>query len=403
LREAVDGVARLADLLTAQTDLREPGVFYETHGDYAMQLTPAVRSLGFAAALGWCFKFDEEMEAQRPVAALDAAISAISVADLADWSAGPPAESACSIEAKGAPLGAVASWIRLQDIVDAFDAVYDLPDPGRPWSNLAFTCDEMRFNYETAASWAKDQQHPLDMRAQSRHGAIHPPGGLPWVPSLDAGAFWTLARGLCISRLAPDEYRQLRERDRESAAEDRLRTYFFGETWDQLPVRARDSLVAADLGMFSLGGRIESVVNELRIAAEELLYERVWNPLRAWALQNSQAVDFRRVLDQVETESRRVDAQPNLRHISQALKTQSGRRWMDSVGLEIVDSRFLRENVPAVLDRIWGVRNRGEHDLGERALHSNQQDVYQVFAEMVGIGRAGVLAQVARIGREPGS
>lgn len=96
--------------------------------------------------------------------------------------------------------------------------------------------------------------------------------------------FWHHASGWLEARLQPSDLRELLNEREDSASEKRLRIYFFGdELWAKLPERAKCSLISADRDWF--GGslaRTEAVLNELKIATEELMHNGLWKPLEQW-------------------------------------------------------------------------------------------------------------------------
>ena len=60
------------------------------------------------------------------------------------------------------------------------------------------------------------------------------------------GEFWHSAKTWASRQLSPSEYRKMRDRDENDAAERRLKNYFFGSSWSSLPERARQALITAD-------------------------------------------------------------------------------------------------------------------------------------------------------------
>ena len=85
--------------------------------------------------------------------------------------------------------------------------------------------------------------------------------------------FWQDAAGWASAQLSPSEYNRMRENDEKNAAERRLSNYFFMGTWPDLPERARERIVSADV-MWNSHQRVsrEAILNELQRAAEEMCY-----------------------------------------------------------------------------------------------------------------------------------
>ena len=89
--------------------------------------------------------------------------------------------------------------------------------------------------------------------------------------------FWHGAKAWASAQLSPSEYRKMREKDERDAAERRLETYFFGRNWSYLTGRAQERLINADILLNSTQRvALESVLNDLWIATEEMCFQVVW-------------------------------------------------------------------------------------------------------------------------------
>ncbi len=198
--------------------------------------------------------------------------------------------------------------------------------------------------------------------------------------------------------LSLPEIRSIFEEREDAAAERRLQVYYFADgLWQALPNRARAALVSADRAFVSGGaGRASGILNELRIAAEELLRYRLWEPLILWMERQP---DYLTSPDFVEIRYARERAHRG----SPSLETHE-RLLRDGIGV----GRFLRERVVGDktglqfitqqaakhLGRLRQARNAAEHEPGYEADSAAIRDLY---AEAVGVGRKGVLPEMARL------
>lgn len=198
--------------------------------------------------------------------------------------------------------------------------------------------------------------------------------------------------------LAFPEIRSLIE-DREDAdAERRLRVYYFGDgLWQTLPNRARAALVNADRAFVSGGaGRTAAILNELRIAAEELLRYRLWEPLIAWADEQADyptSPDFSQVRS-IREEPRRESSDLSKYERLLSDRIGVGRFLREQADVDEKGLRFIKQQASKHLERLRRARNAAEHDPGHEA---DPAVVRRRYAESVGIGRKGVLPELARL------
>lgn len=197
--------------------------------------------------------------------------------------------------------------------------------------------------------------------------------------------------------LSEPEIRSVIEGREVFAAERRLQVYYFGDgAWQTLPKRAREALVNADREFVSDGaGRTAAILNELRIAAEELLHSRLWEPLIAWADEQKDypSPDFAEIRFARERAHRKSPSletyEPLLRDgigVGRFLREQAG---VDENGLQ-----FIKQQAAKSLKRLRQARNAAEHDPGHEA---DLAKIRGIYAEAVGIGREGVLPELARL------
>ena len=218
----------------------------------------------------------------------------------------------------------------------------------------------------------------------------------PWsewevVPDL----LWNERKGYALAQLTRDQFRDYMQSSEDERAAQRLQTYFFpGGLWEQLPERARTALVTADRMMVSSTlGRRAGILNETRIATEEVLHRYLWIPLSEWAAgQRSLHPGVKQILDKPE-QSRRS---PGIDDYVQLLWHSGAKDYFQSLGLSDDDVRFLtRENrTTKHLQTLQRTRNTAEHEPGSAISPSEVRDLY---AESLGIGRKGILPELLRL------
>ena len=198
--------------------------------------------------------------------------------------------------------------------------------------------------------------------------------------------------------LSLPEIRSLWEKSEDVDAARRLQVYYFGDGWQTLPNRARAALVNADRAFVarSDSGRTAAILNELRIAAEELLHSRLWEPLIAWADEQK---DYRTSPDFAEIRFARERAHrksPSLETYEPLLRDGIAvvRFLREQVGVDEKGLRFIKQQAAKSLKRLRQARNAAEHNPGHEA---NLAKIRDRYAEAVGIGREGVLPELARL------
>lgn len=198
--------------------------------------------------------------------------------------------------------------------------------------------------------------------------------------------------------LSLPEIRSLWEKSEDVDSERRLRVYYFGDgLWQTLPNRARAALVSADRTFVSGGaGRTAAILNELRIAAEELLRYRLWEPLIAWAEEQADyptSPNFSQ-LRFIREEPRRESL--GLEQCERLLSDRIGvgRFLQEQAGVDEKGLRFIKQQASKHLRRLRQARNAAEHNPGHEANLAKLRDLY---AEAVGIGRKGALPELARL------
>ncbi len=199
---------------------------------------------------------------------------------------------------------------------------------------------------------------------------------------------WAAAQAWASAQLSPSEYRKMREYDDMNAAETRLKNYFFGNNWSYLPKRARERLINADL-IWNSPQRVsrESVLNDLLRAIEEMCERFIFQ-----SLMNDSP-------DILSIEAKMAERRRSLgvRDYINICELPSLPSLLSERSLAEDEIRFLTEYLPSSMRNLTRARNPAEHEIGTFIPPALVDSAYRLF---LGIGRPGVLPQLARIGRK---
>ena len=193
-------------------------------------------------------------------------------------------------------------------------------------------------------------------------------------------------------KLSPSEYQKLRKRDGVDAAKNRLRNYFFGEDWAALPQTAQKRLINADIIWNSRQDAArETILNDLLRATEAMCYEFIWQPL---ARSKGAYPEFQRYEDKVAQQQ--IGSYPGVWDYVNVSRSGFFMDYCTSRGLRQADEKFMGECLPAALKGLVPNRNY-EHIPIEAVSPDATMGHYRAF---LGIGKLGVLPELARIGRK---
>ena len=208
------------------------------------------------------------------------------------------------------------------------------------------------------------------------------------------GEYWLTARAWASAQLSPSEYRKMREEDEKSASEDRLRSYFFGENWVALPDRAKDRLITADVIWNSKANIAwEAVLSDLRIATEDMCHHFLWEPLSGCKSGGKELLQFVQLKDELDRDEKR----PEIGVCVEVCRAGYLKSFLEQQNLGRDDIEFLTKNLPSALSQLQEARNSGEH---QSAGSWQRRAVGPYFHQLIGIGKRGILPELARIGRQ---
>ena len=308
-----------------------------------------------------------------------------------------------------------ASWMDLLDaqaVADCFEAVRSggrIKDRQR----FASTCQRL-LNFSTETPWLKPKQElgvsdvlqsymqqpnssqPIDWQSpwqtpiQVRE--LRDGDGKYWEPTL----FWQRANWWAESQLDPSELRQWHIEQEDQAAERRLGAYFLDDrSWESLSERARSSLVNADRDWFSrANARSEALLNELKIATEEILLHGLWEPLDRWITGPGRERKDREIFLNLKAGLHKNDLTPDLSHYERICGTTVTRAFLKKKGVPEIERRWVAEQLPKRLKKLRYARRRAEHETTNRLARSQLKDFVDEF---LGIGQPGIIPRLTKV------
>ncbi len=215
------------------------------------------------------------------------------------------------------------------------------------------------------------------------------------------GEFWHSAKAWATAQLSPSEYRRLREEDEKNWAEGRLKNYFFGNNWSDLPERVQESLITADINWNSTQRMSrEAILNELLRATGMMCYEYLWRPLASvepseWFAELEE-FEVRR-----EEIHRRQYQDLEIRDLLWVCRQQFFRKFLKHRQLERSEIQFLTKTLHQRCQQLRKSRNPTQHDWSSKLSSADvNAAVDDAFKAFLGIGQEGVLPKLARIGRK---
>ncbi len=388
-RELFEDLASLSDELQMADGLHEPDTYYRDMPDYFNRSAAMRRSLVLLCSLAWCFKFHAAREDSDAVGAFEAAFTAYWVAE--KGSSGALlffAEPTSVIESHESVLGSFAWWIRATDAAAAFEDAYESPGSSDSWAHWAMVCEMLKFGYSQAADWLDEHRLAGSEWITTRIGGFRAPSGDTWFPTYPPAEFFAFAKGLCISHLSQDEYRNLRAKDESEGARERLQRYFFQSLWDDLPDVARGELIAADQVGWAQGGSKAGLPGNLRRAAETILKEQVVEFFREWRKRQGISIPCARNPDELSALLRDLKDNRQLFYefAAETYPEFSKSKW-----------QVLMKDLGSLVK----LRNRSEHPEDRGPVDPGE--VASEYRKFIGIGGDGVVQRLLRYRLEPQS
>lgn len=284
------------------------------------------------------------------------------------WRGSEVLEPGPGIMAAGAGCHLIAFLVPAQKAVDAFDQLLAASLDGAKWAEIAKRCSVIQ------QIWEEPTPNPM---VQSKF----------WRPEQTTRDFWVMARGLALQKMSPDALARVLQESKRLEGETRLRTYFFGDSWNKLPQAAKDRLINADRLFYSQEGARPGIFNELRLACEAILEAILWEPYHAW-FTNRPLKDMRNLAPA-------LDHRRSGTFLGQMLEQLWGASDFSKFVAEKCPTAtgFIYGDLKKALNEMLNLRNPAEHpQRGSRDASASQiRDVYMKF---LGIGQPGILQKL---------
>ena len=290
--------------------------------------------------------------------------------------------------------------IPLKEFTDTFDLIRQSTSDIHDWSGIVADCRALashsccwrfhEFEEEVQMYWDEEEDSIDDIPAEHIFRArITDEDGsqVTW------GEFWHGAKTWASSQLSPSEYRKMRRRDEEVAAETRLQKYFFGDNWRDLPERAQERIINADI-LWTSRQRVnrEALLNEIQRATEEMCFAFIWHPLMEEEIASGGLL--------TEIESRMAAdrrQQPGVGDFIRICDRRFFSEYLERRNLDEDEIQFMSEDLPVGMRQLRPARNSAEHVMGRSVPGQQIEELYRKF---LGIGRPGILPELVRTGRK---
>ena len=292
---------------------------------------------------------------------------------------------------------ATGLYISLKEIVGAFHSIQVNRDPETDWKQVAQDCMRLsdtfllRFiecedEYQEYMEEGYSLEEFIDRRVLVEdHTAVG--SQVRW------GVFWYGAYVWASSQLSRSAFQEMQAEYERNAGERRLKTYFFGSDWSYIPERAQGRLINADLLLNSPQTvALDSLLNELRVATEEMCFEVIWKPLANARRGSSDLLEFLKVKRSLVERNR----DPSITQYISICRSDWYRNFLVSQSIENDDIRFLTATLPRDMSQLKGERDLAEHRPGRPVSRTSVESFYKGF---LGIGRSGTLPELVAIVR----
>lgn len=275
---------------------------------------------------------------------------------------------------EGEPLsGGLDLWSMFRGVfefeaaVKAFDVLIDEDSRDTNWTHAASHC------WLFSKNW-----HLLSIPVNSKH-----------IPEQETvGESWAIAHGIVLNKMSSDDRIKELRRNKDYQIEDRLSLYFFGETWDSLPTKARAALISADREYEHLRGWRPGIFEYLSLATRELLVEVLLRPYNEFC---SAQKEFKSLAALAPAPSEYESLYDTVQQLYYAPLYEDFMKQ----SFNSKDRKFVKELENAIR-RLNPLRNDSVHD-HRRTLQSFEGDIRETYAEFLGIGCNGILPRLMRL------
>ncbi|MFC2066842.1 hypothetical protein ACFLUO_07335 [Chloroflexota bacterium] len=261
---------------------------------------------------------------------------------------------------------------KLYNMCESFLGIYD-----EPWLK----------NIKSESQWLMPWQEKNEVER------IIDTDGIYWRQPSD---FWLKRLGWVEAQLTPSDFKTILDEREEQAAEKRLKKYFFKEDlWNQLPDRTRSSLISADRDWFGgSSARIEAILNELRIAVEELLIQEFWKPLGQWFDKHGRNCQGSQSFLDLKMELENKRKVPTILDFEHICKMQISGTYLVNKGVTREDRVWFIQSLQKSLFPLRRARNRAEHESDTQLTH---EELNKYYNEFIGIGQPGIVEKLSEL------
>jgi hypothetical protein len=267
-----------------------------------------------------------------------------------------------------------------QEVVDTFEALR-LQGKSESWHLIARRCKALADAWGMAGRDYEGSESDPEEKVIGSNGEEE-----NW------SEYWHRAQGWAEGQLGQNELREYQRWIESEASETRLKRYFFGDSWKNIPQKERERLVNADLFWFSEARHdIGAILNELQVAAEAMCYDFfVGTPPRCHG-GGQELFDFM----QKNTNLKSKGFQPTLLDYAWMCREQFFRTFVHGRGASEESQHFLTKTLPDALDDLRKARESAQHDPQRRWQREEVGHFFQLF---LGIGNTGVLKRLVELG-----
>lgn len=283
-----------------------------------------------------------------------------------------------------------------QTIVDCFESIKiggEISDT----KNLAAICESLINISEEL--WKPDDKPQyisleyLEPVPENNTKRIIDSNGYPWESISD---FWLYSLSWVEAQLNPSEFHKILQRKDDLASEQRLKNYFFGEElWEKLPERARRSLISADKDWF--GGtdiRIESILSQLNIATEEILFYGLWLKIEEWGRTMNNSVALVKEIQNTKKQLSTKKGRSQLRVLADLCKKPLVEEFLKVKRIEQGERNWCSKSLPGRIHALQDQRNKAEHESGK---NWTRGELGKYYNEFIGIGEVGILPRLGKL------
>ncbi|MBN1602194.1 MAG: hypothetical protein JW915_11335 [Chitinispirillaceae bacterium] len=208
--------------------------------------------------------------------------------------------------------------------------------------------------------------------------------------------YWRETLGWTEAQVTPSQYKKLINEREEEAAERRLKEYFFdGKNWDNIPDRAKSSLISADRDWFSgTSIRKEVILNHLAIATEEILYHGLWMKLDEFSNANTLDANLRNEYLKTKQEMLSNRIRSKLRILADFCREPLTGNYLSKIRTGQQEKDWFQKRLPGIIHDLYNQRNNAEHELEKRW---KRDEIGRYYREFIGIGSSGILPRLVQI------